>query len=173
MIELFLFIIVFSVYIGAILILFTNNYLYGLIFSLSTTTLLLIILAIYFVKQFLDQRKREKIGIESEQQQQQIKQKKGLSQFVETKQEEKMRIINFKGKDKVREEKQLKVNFKNQEEKEKELQKVKRNQVTQKRQSQSDLNLDSEYIPIKQIEGNINEIPIDNKNIKLYQQRKT
>ncbi|CAD8161671.1 unnamed protein product [Paramecium pentaurelia] len=173
MIELFLFIIVFSVYIGAILILFTNNYLYGLIFSLSTTTLLLIILAIYFVKQFLDQRKREKIGIESEQQQQQIKSKKGLSQFVETKQEEKMRIVNFKGKDKVREEKQLKVNFKDQEEKEKELQKAKRNQVPQKRQSQSDLNLDSEYIPIKQIEGNINEIPIENKNIKLYQQRKT
>ncbi|CAK69852.1 unnamed protein product (macronuclear) [Paramecium tetraurelia] len=172
-IELFLFIIVFSVYIGAILILFTSNYIYGLLFTGSTTALLLIILAIYFIRQFLDQRRREKIGIESDQQQLQIKQKKGITKFVETKTEERMRIANFKGKDKVREEKQLKMNFETLEEQEKEQKQMKKIQVAQKQKSQSDLNLDSEYMPIKQIEGNINEDPIEHKNIKLFQQRKT
>lgn len=56
MIELFLFLIVLSVYIGGIIILFTEDYLIGLIFTISAASLLILILIGYFVKTLLYSR---------------------------------------------------------------------------------------------------------------------
>jgi hypothetical protein len=56
MIELFLFLIVLSVYVGGIIILFTEDYLIGLIFTISATSLLILILIGYFVKTLLYSR---------------------------------------------------------------------------------------------------------------------
>ena len=49
-IELFLFGIVLSVYVGGIIILFTKDYIYGLIFTISAASLIILILIGYFIK---------------------------------------------------------------------------------------------------------------------------
>lgn len=52
-IELGLFLIVFFFYVGAIIIIFTDYYLYGLLFSTSASALAIIILIGSFVYQFI------------------------------------------------------------------------------------------------------------------------